>query len=74
MTYIIENANVLSEQNITTTSFLVKHDRITSVLSSFKKLTHMRMDAEPFIMTPTYVFLINKFLKIGHFRKQDNIF
>ncbi|MDF2902589.1 MAG: hypothetical protein K0S25_227 [Bacillus sp. (in: firmicutes)] len=56
MTYIIENANVLSEQNITTTSFLVKHDRITSVLSSIKKLTHMRMDAEPFIMTPTYVF------------------
>lgn len=55
MTYIIENANVLCEQNITTTSFLINHDRITSVLSSFKKLNHMRMDAKPFIMTPTYV-------------------
>ncbi|MGJ7919989.1 hypothetical protein [Neobacillus sp. LXY-4] len=54
MTYIIENANVLNEQTVNTTSFLVKQDKIASVLPSVNKLSYMRMDANSFIMTPTY--------------------
>jgi hypothetical protein len=56
MSYIIENANVLNEQKITKTHFLIKQDRIASYLSSSKRFIHMKMDAEPFIMTPAYVF------------------
>jgi hypothetical protein len=56
MTYIIENANVLDDRTITTTSFLIRKNKIASVLPSVKRLTHMRMDAKSFIMTPTYVF------------------
>ena len=55
MTYIIENANIISQQSIKTTSFLINQDRINSVQPSFNKLNHMRMNVSPFIMTPTFV-------------------
>lgn len=55
MTYIIENANIISQQTIKTTSFLINQDRITSVQASFKRLNHMRMNVSSFIMTPTFV-------------------
>lgn len=57
MTYIIENASLLSNRRIERTSLLIKHGRIASVQTAFNKLTQMRMDATPFIMTPTYVQL-----------------
>jgi len=55
MTYIIENANVLDDQAITTTHFLIKQNKIASRPASVNKLTHIRMDAKSFIMTPTSV-------------------
>lgn len=57
MTYIIENASILSSHCHEQTSLLIKQERIASVQTTFNKLTHMRMDAKPFIMTPTFVIL-----------------
>lgn len=57
MAYIIENVNILRSNNVEQTSFLIKQERISSVQTTFNKLTHMRMDAKPFLMTPTFVFL-----------------
>lgn len=74
MTYIIENANVLKEREITKTTFLIKQDRIASVLSSSKRLIHMRMDAEPFIMTPTFVFFDPKIPEDKPFQEMKGYF
>lgn len=57
MTYVIENANVLDDKTFSKAAFLIKQNKIASRLTSANRLTHMRMDASSFIMTPTYVFL-----------------
>jgi hypothetical protein len=55
MTYIIENANILNESELVTTSLLVKENKIAYVSNHFKKFLFTKMNAEPYIMTPTYV-------------------
>ncbi|WP_442594525.1 hypothetical protein [Neobacillus sp. D3-1R] len=55
MTYIIENANILKEDELVTTSFLVKDNHIAFMSKNFKKYSYMKMNVEPYIMTPTYV-------------------
>ncbi|MFD2445849.1 hypothetical protein ACFSO7_17970 [Bacillus sp. CGMCC 1.16607] len=55
MTYIIENANILKENELVTTSFLVKENHIAYMSSHFHKYSFMKMNGEPYIMTPTYV-------------------
>ncbi|HYK74731.1 MAG TPA: hypothetical protein VEV44_16675 [Pseudoneobacillus sp.] len=55
MTYIIENANILKEDELFTTSFLVKDNQIAFMSNKFSKYSFMKMSAEPYIMTPTYV-------------------
>lgn len=57
MAYIIENVNILRSNHVEQTSFLIKQERISSVQTTFSKLTHMRMDAKAFVMTPTFVIL-----------------
>jgi hypothetical protein len=55
MTYIIENANILKESELVTTSLLVKENKIAYISNNFRKYSFTRMNAEPYIMTPTYV-------------------
>jgi hypothetical protein len=55
MTYIIENANILKENELVTTSFLVKDNQISYISKNFRKYSFMKMNVEPYIMTPTYV-------------------
>lgn len=55
MTYIIENANILKEDELVTTSFLVKENQIAFMSNNFSRYSFMKMNAEPYIMTPTYV-------------------
>ncbi|UAC47067.1 hypothetical protein K6959_09860 [Bacillus aquiflavi] len=57
MPYIIENVNILRGRRLTTTSIFVKQNQIALVKPSFKKYRHMKMDANSFIMTPSYVIL-----------------
>ncbi|MBT2656391.1 hypothetical protein J7E81_14320 [Bacillus sp. ISL-18] len=55
--YIIENANILKNKQIMTTSLFIADERITMVKKCTSHDQYMRMNVEPFIMTPSYVLL-----------------
>lgn len=55
MTYIIDNANILKDSELITTSLLIKQNKIAYISNHFKKYSFTRMNAEPYIMTPTFV-------------------
>lgn len=57
MDYIIENANILKENQISQNSILIRENRISAYQSAFHQYKLIRMDAEPYIMTPTTVLL-----------------
>lgn len=60
MTYIIENANVVKKGELVRNSYLVEDDVIRSVKTAFPKYRHMKMDASPYIMTPSYVLYMKE--------------
>ncbi|MFZ7943041.1 MULTISPECIES: hypothetical protein [Bacillaceae] len=55
--YIIENANILKDKELHTQSMLINEDRITAIKTGFKHYRLMKMNAESYIMTPSYVLL-----------------
>lgn len=57
MAYIIEDADLIKDSGIEKTSILIKSGRIQSIRTSFKKYNYIRMNASPFIMTPTHTIL-----------------
>ena len=57
MMYIIENANILKDKQLTTCSLFITNDRITRVQKCTSHDQYMRMNVEPFILTPSYVLL-----------------
>lgn len=57
MSYIIENANILKQNQFSKCSILIKENRIAGLQPSFKHDKLMKMNAETFIMTPTYCLL-----------------
>ncbi|UII54630.1 hypothetical protein LS684_13270 [Cytobacillus spongiae] len=58
MTYIIENANILSGKGLTKASLFIQQGKISSVKSSFKKYSHMRMNADPYYLTVPHIPLV----------------
>lgn len=54
MSYIIENANILKQSQFSKCSILIKENRIAGLKQSFNHEKFMKMNAETFIMTPTY--------------------
>jgi hypothetical protein len=60
MAYIIENANILKNKRLTNCSFLIKDDHISGQQSEFNNYRFIKMDAKPYIMTPTYCLLNTK--------------
>lgn len=56
MTYIISNANLLTNGNLQKTSLLVKKSQVVSVKKTFNKFQFMQMDLGSYLMTPSYVF------------------
>lgn len=54
MPYIIENANILKGDQLSTNSLLIEQNRILQLKRSFH-MNHVRMDASPFIMTRPHV-------------------
>ncbi|HEY2420873.1 MAG TPA: hypothetical protein VGI04_05645 [Neobacillus sp.] len=69
MDYIIENANILKRNQITKCSFLIKDDRIASLQFGLKHHKLIKMNAEPYIMTPTYCLLNTKIPLNGTFQE-----
>lgn len=61
MTYIIENANILKDQTLTNASLLIENGLIVSIKQDFKRYKYIKMNAEPFIMTPTSIFFKKDF-------------
>ncbi len=58
MPYIIENVSILKEDELwTEQSILIEENKIAGLQKSFKQYRLMRMNAEPFIMTPSYALL-----------------
>jgi hypothetical protein len=57
MPYIIENANVLKGNELIKKSFLIDDNRISAIQNGFKQYRYMKMKADSFIMTPSYVIL-----------------
>ncbi len=66
--YIIENANILKDKHLTTCSLLINDDRITRLHTHFNKYRCMKMNAGPYIMTPTYVLLNSTIPHQGSFQ------
>lgn len=64
MAYIIENATILKEQQLQTKSILIKENRIEGIQDSFKKYRYIKMNTEPFIITPSFV-VIDTSLPLG---------
>jgi hypothetical protein len=57
MPYIIENANVLKGNELIKKSFLINDNRISAIHNGCKQYRYMKMKADSFIMTPSYVIL-----------------
>jgi hypothetical protein len=57
MEYIIENANILKEKELTKSSLLIKGNHIAAKFAQIHNKKLMKMNAEPFVMTPSYVLL-----------------
>lgn len=57
MTYLIENANVLSGKEVRTRSMIVKDTRIEQTGNGYGKYAFMKMDLSKYLMTPSFVFI-----------------
>jgi hypothetical protein len=75
MNYIIENANILKESDLLTTSMVVKENQIAYLSNNIKKYSFMKMNAEPYIMTPTFVLFDSLHdLKTNSFKQKKEYF
>jgi hypothetical protein len=70
MTYIIDNANILKDDELVVTSLLIKQNKIAYMSKHFKKYLFTRMNAEPYIMTPTFV-LFNSLIDMKDLNFED---
>lgn len=61
MTYIIENVHLLKGQARLDTSLLVDGGRILASRPAFHQYKYMRMDSDPYVMTPTHVLYVPGF-------------
>lgn len=57
MGYIIENTNILKETKLTKSSLLIKETHIAAKQEKIHSNKLIRMNVEPYIMTPSYVLL-----------------
>lgn len=55
MTYIIENVNLLQNKRKERTSILIKEKQISAISDSFQRFSYMRLNGQPFIMTPPHI-------------------
>ncbi|WP_066385012.1 hypothetical protein [Neobacillus mesonae] len=57
MTYIIENAHILKDKELTINSLLIQEDKVSANLTHSKQYQFIKMNLEPYIMTPSFVLL-----------------
>jgi hypothetical protein len=66
--YIIENANLLKDKQLKTGSLLISDNRITMIGTHFNQYRLIKMNAESYIMTPSYVLFNSTIPHIGSFQ------
>ena len=69
MLYIIENANLLKDSQLKTCSLLINNNRIAKIDSHFNNYRLMKMNADPYIMTPTYVLFNSNISQMKAFQE-----
>ncbi|MBU8879090.1 hypothetical protein BGM26_08845 [Bacillus sp. FJAT-29790] len=74
MTYIIENANILKDQEINKVSLLIDNGKITAIKPIFNRYRFMKMDADPFIMAPAPILLNKNFPFEKSFQEMKKFF
>jgi hypothetical protein len=74
MTYIIENANILKETNLVTTSLVIKENQIAFMGNNVKRYQFMKMNAAPYLMTPTYVLFDSLYSVENSFQEKKDYF
>jgi hypothetical protein len=75
MTYIIENANILKESELVKASLLIREEKITYISNHFRRYSFMKMNAESYIMTPTFVLFDSlKALQTSTFEQKKTFF
>ena len=67
--YIIENANLLKDKQLKTCSLLINKNRIDKIDSHFSHYRLIKMDAGPYIMTPSYVLFNSNIPQIKSFQE-----
>ncbi|MBO0958161.1 hypothetical protein J1P26_00325 [Neobacillus sp. MM2021_6] len=66
--YIIENANILKNSELQTCSLLINDDQIAAIQAGFKRYQFIKMNFEPYIMTPSYVLFNSNIPYQGSFQ------
>ncbi|MEH7303517.1 hypothetical protein [Neobacillus drentensis] len=67
--YIIENANLLKDKQMKACSLLISNNRIDKIDSHFNYYRLIKMNAAPYIMTPTYVLYNSTIPQIKTFQE-----
>ncbi|MDP4083872.1 MAG: hypothetical protein Q8934_04565 [Bacillota bacterium] len=67
MSYIIENANILKDNHFIRKSVLIRDNRIAALENKINRYHFMKMNAEPYILTPTFVLLNSKIPVLSQF-------
>jgi hypothetical protein len=66
--YIIENANLLKDKQLKTCSLLISESRVTKIDTHFNHYGLIKMNAEAYIMTPSYVLFNSNIPHNGSFQ------
>jgi hypothetical protein len=66
--YIIENANLLKEKQLKKCSLLISDNRISMIGTHFNQYRLIKMNAESYIMTPSYILFSSSIPHIGSFQ------
>lgn len=69
LAYIIENANVLKSNQLIKCSILIRENRIAAFQTQLNQYRLIKMNAEDYIMTPSYVLFNSKIPLNGSFQE-----
>jgi len=72
--YIIENAIIRKENRIVENTMMVNGSRIVSLFQSAQKSALMKMDASPYVMTPTFAVLDTGFAETESYLELKDYF
>ncbi len=73
MAYIIENVSILKNRSLKKTSLHIEDNRINALKDRFSKERSIRMDGNPYIITPTPIIYDNEVTRLNPKQQKDHI-